>query len=160
MQERDEFINKLVSHGIDADIAASMYDRASKNDNEKKGKRIPRAAFSREKKRVGRLEITEVCHTCGNRFTHGIITTIDPNKPQNTEVAVSVCRCCVAFYRTLSQDQLINLIILKDHPDISFRMLSNKQQIKIALTSDPYELLNARAEVEPAQDSRYLKPQY
>lgn len=160
MEERDRFIKNLVGHGIDADIAASMYDRTVKKDNEKKKKRIPPSALGREKKHVGRLEITEICHTCGNKFTHSIITMLDPNKPQNTEVPVSVCRCCVAFYRTLSQDQLINLVILKDHPDIGFRMLSNKQQVKIALTSDPYELLSKRSEVEPAQDNRHLKPQY
>ena len=160
MEDREKFVAKLVEHGIDADIAASMYDRTVKKDKEKKARKVPPGVTARGKKRVGRLEVTEICHTCGNRFTHNIITTLDPNKPQNTEVPVSVCRCCVAFYRTLSQDQLINLIILKDHQDMGFRTLSNKQQIKIALRSDPYELLNARSEVEPAQDSRYLKPQH
>lgn len=157
---KEEFVAKLASQGIDGDIAASMYDRSVKKDSEKKGRRVPSEAFSHAKKHIGRLEITEICQTCGGKFTHNIVTQIDPNKPQNTEVAVGVCSGCIPFYRTMSQDQLISLLILKDHPDIGFRMLSNRQQIKIALKREPVDLINARSELEPAQDARYLKPQH
>lgn len=161
MLPKEEFVARLVSQGIDADIASSIYNRSAKKDKEKKpGRKIPPEAFNRPKKYVGRLEITEVCQTCGGQFTHNIITQIDPNKPQETRVVVSVCSGCIPFYRNMSQDQLIGLILLKDHPDIGYRMLSNKLQIKLALKRSPEEIINSKLELEPAQDDRYLKPQY
>lgn len=156
---REQFVAKLVSQGIDESLAESMYKSAVKGAP-KKRKGNPAAGESRPKKYVGRFEFTEICMTCGSRTTKRMIMEIDPNKPRSTEVPVNICNACIPRYRAMTQDELISLIILKDHPDVGFRMLNNKGQIKLAKSRTPEDLIHARSDVEPAKDKRHLRPQF
>lgn len=158
-------VETLMSQGIEEALAKSLVaqfereaTRAAKP--KAKGKYIPPEAFNRPKKTPGRLEITQICATCGGREVRSICTMLDPRNPQATEVVVGICNGCIPLYRTLDQTALISLILLKSHPDITIRMLSNLQQLKIARTKTPEEVMLLRSDVEPAPDTRYLKPQY
>ena len=157
---KEQFVAKLMAQGIDEAIAESLYKGAMKGAP-KKRRGNPAAGADRPKKHIGRFEFTEICLTCGSRTTKRLIMEIDPNKPRSTEVPVNVCNACIPNYMKMTPEELICLIILKDHPDVGFRMLSNKQQIKLAKSGKtPTELLNTRLDLEPAPDTRHLKPQY
>lgn len=158
---KEELMQKLIEQGIDAAMAESLAKSAVKGSTEKKTSNKKRYfGPPRPKKYVGRLEVTDVCATCNTRTKRAIITEIDPNKPRSLEVVVSLCSACIPRYRAMEKEELISLILLKDHPDVGFRMLSNKAQIRIAKTRTPEWVATARLELEPVEDDRYLKPQY
>lgn len=158
---KEELVKKLIEQGIDAAMAESLANSALKGSKPKKeGASRKNLGQPRGKKHIGRLEVTDVCATCSTRTKRTIITEIDPNKPRSLDVIVNLCSACIPRYRAMTSEQLISLIILKDHPDIGFRMLSNKEQIRLAKTRTPEWLFTARLELEPAEDARYVKPQY
>lgn len=158
---KEDLVKKLVEQGIDQAMAESLAASAMKGATKETKK--PRKRFTgepRAKKYVGRFEFTEICQTCGSTTTRRLIIEIDPSKPRSTEVPVHVCNACIPNYRKMSQDELISLIILKDHPVLEFRLMSNKNQIRLAKAKGPVEILNSRLEVPPAPDNRHLKPEY
>ena len=156
----EELKQKLMDQGIDPEMADSLAKSAIKGTAKKTPARKRASGEPRAKKSVGRFKFTEICQTCGSTTTRTLITEIDPNKPRATEVPVSICNACIPNYRKMTQDQLIGLIILKDHPNLELRLLNNKQQIRMAKLHTPTELMNIRLDVAPAPDKRYLKPEY
>ena len=156
----EELKQKLMDQGIDPEMADSLAKSAIKGTAKKTPARKRASGEPRAKKYVGRFKFTEICQTCGSTTTRTLITEIDPNKPRSTEVPVSICNACIPNYRKMTQDQLIGLIILKDHPNLELRLLNNKQQIRMAKLHTPTELMNIRLDVAPAPDKRYLKPEY
>lgn len=157
---REELVKKLIDSGIDVEMAESLAKSAMKGNTAKKPDARRNLGQPRAKKYVGRLEVTDVCATCGTRTKRTLITEIDPKKPRSLEVVVSLCSACIPRYRAMTSEELIGLIILKDHPDIGFRMLSNKAQIRLAKTKTPEWLFTARLELDPAEDDRFIRPQY
>lgn len=146
------FYDKMVAAGIDPVIAKGMAASAekhaaraakpSKAGGAKKRGGYPGAGEDRPKKFNGRHTYTAVCATCGSRTTKTRIAQIDPNKPLPELVPVSTCESCIPFYRTLDQDALISLILIKDNEDITLRMLTHKQQISLARRLSPYDVIN------------------
>lgn len=144
---------KLMEAGIDELLIDSILKNALKPKKTGKKKFFPGMTEDKPKKFVGRLLVKEVCLTCGSSMEKYIITQIDPNKDEpGTVHPVNICSGCIVMYRTLDHEALISLTILKDHPDVNVRMLSNKQQLAYARKLTPEAALNLRVDASGYQE--------
>lgn len=158
----ESLYDKMVAAGIDPAIAKTMAASAEKHaakkttTTKKGGKFFPGMAADKPKKFNGSHTYTAVCATCGSRTTKTRIAQIDPNKPLPSLVPVSTCESCIPFYRTLTQDDLITLILIKDNEDITLRMLSHKQQIDMARRLSPFDVIKGfKLEVDAPYEPEY-----
>lgn len=67
------------------------------------------------------VEVTAKCQCCGDVTHWTVITKIAPNSPRVQKVAMSLCPQCPDYLRTLDKEQLVTIILMKEHPDVAIR---------------------------------------
>lgn len=137
-------LEKLMANGISETIAKSLLANLSKSNTAKKKPANKWRGFPKSyPKSLHKVSVTRVCSTCGNKteYTKEIECT---EKEVNEErfVHTGLCENCIKMLGDMTKAQLVSLLIIQNHPDISIRTAPSSLQLKLAKTKSAIEWLH------------------
>jgi hypothetical protein len=87
------------------------------------------------------VEVTARCQCCGDVTHWTVITKIAPNSPRVQKVAISLCWKCPDYIRTLDKEQLVTIILMKEHPDVAIRNNLTPTHIRMSRMYTPEDIV-------------------
>lgn len=135
----DQIRENLVAQGLSDTIIDAMMKSMEKAAKPKSGKK---GGFTRVAKNPLReVTITSKCECCGTIERSTLMCSISADSPSIQKVATSLCNNCPTVLRELTPDELIALILIKNHPARSVHFASNITQMYMAKQYTPEQVI-------------------
>jgi hypothetical protein len=144
-----QFEASLKAQGIVPILIAAMVKQAVKTveranrppkEIKKKGKWFPGMAVASDKIEVD-IAVTSTCSSCSHVACTMVRTVIKKNSPLTQKVSVSLCRHCPDFYRGFTHEELVSLVLIKEHHGMKLENMPNRLQIRMAKKMRPEDVI-------------------
>ena len=122
---REEVLQQLIESGIPKELAEVMLMKTKKKKKSKK------TVTKRE------IIVTKTCDTCGTAagFKHELATNSPINLAQ--DCSIKLCENCIRMFDSMTDKQLVSLLLIQNSRDVEIRLLSTKEQLILANNTDP-----------------------
>ena len=144
----NEIVNNLVAQGIPKAIAERIAADAAKADTPKKKEKKPGRYFpgmSDRKKKVDiTVDVLVVCECCGAAEATTKVIQGNEDSPTSMKVATSICSKCPDYLRQFSHEQLVALVLAKEHPGIKRDYKMNRSHVQFATKHTPEEIVTLK----------------
>lgn len=137
-------LEKLMANGISETIAKGLLANLSKSAPAKKKPNNKWRGFPKsDAKSLHKVLITRVCSTCGSEteYTKEIKCT-EKEADEERFVHTGLCENCIKMLEGMTKAQLVSLLIVQNHPDISIRTAPSSLQLKLAKNKSAIEWLH------------------
>lgn len=151
MSEQKSAVELLMSQGMTERMAQRILSQLDKENKpkgaaKKKGHYFP--GMSKAKKKVTlTVDVLVVCECCGATSTTTRQIEGYEDSPKTMKVATSICSSCPDHFRQFTHEQLVALLVAKEHPGIKMQYKMNRSHENFAKRYTPEEIVQLKLQM-------------
>lgn len=128
--------------GVTVSMAERMLKAMTKPEKKEKkaGRWFPGMPSNSNKVEV-EIDVTIICGCCGSQKHEKRTVKQSKGSPLEMKTGTSLCENCPDFMRKFTKEQLISLVLVKEHPVFSREYSTLRAQTKIACKLPPAEVV-------------------